>query len=192
MRIPVLTAITACLLSGCRDQNPVIEVTKTRRLTYFDKDPSGNIIDLPPLGWRTIPPTEFRDMNFVAGPDDKVEIYVTNAGGRVLDNANRWLKQFGLDGVTDEGAFQTVTILGRTAVLVEAEGTYAASMRDDTKLEDYALVGALRPTNGGLLTIKMVGPKDQVAEQRPEFIKYCESMRVTDVTEIKDESEESE
>lgn len=183
MRNIVFTVIAASLLSACRDTDPVIEVTDTRRLTYFDQDPPGNIVDLPPLGWRTIPPTQFRDMNFVAGPDEEVEIYVSNANGRLLENANRWLGQFGLSPVADEGAFQTVEILGRNALLVEAEGTYAAGMGGGEK-EDYALVGALRPTNGGLLTIKMVGPKKAVQEEREEFIAYCESMRISNVTDI--------
>lgn len=191
MRIFVLNVIAASLFSGCRDANPMVEVTDTRRLTYYDQDPPGNIVDLPPLGWRTIPPTQFRDKNFVAGPDEKVEIYLTNANGTLLDNANRWLGQFGLTPVEDINAFQTVDILGRTSLLVEAEGQYGSGMGSAAKT-DYGLVGALRQTNGGLLTIKMIGPKGRVKELREEFVTYCETLRTTSVVDIEKETTESE
>jgi len=191
MRIFVPTVIAVSLFCGCRDANPVVEVTDTRRLTYFDKSPSGNIIDQPPLGWRTIPPSQFRDMNFVAGSDEKVEIYVTNANGSVIDNANRWLGQFGLSPVSEVGVFQNLEILGRTSVLVEAEGSFGGGMGGEA-MEDYAMLGAIRPTNGGLLTVKMVGPKVEIENLRDEFIGYCESMRSTSVTDIEQEGEKSE
>jgi hypothetical protein len=194
MRIFVLTVIAALLWTGCRESNPVIEVTKTRRLTYHDKDPAGNILDKPPLGWRTIPPTDFRDKNFLAGPNEKVEIYVSNVNGDLLENANRWLVQFGQQEVANLAGFETIKILERTSILVEAQGTYAAAMGggETEDRENYALVGALRPTNSSLLSFKMVGPAEAVAGLRDEFIEYCQSMVILDVTSIESDEEDSE
>ncbi|MGC6457173.1 MAG: hypothetical protein ACON4R_02280 [Akkermansiaceae bacterium] len=194
MRIFVLTVIAALLWTGCRETNPVIEVTKTRRLTLYDKDPAGNILDKPPLGWRTIPPTKFRDKNFLAGPDEKVEIYVSNVNGDLLQNANRWLGQFGQQPVANLAEFETLMILKRTSILVEAQGIFGAAMGGGKKeeRENYALIGALRPTNSSLLSFKMVGPAEAVAGLRTEFIEYCETMKVMDVTSIESDEEDSE
>lgn len=176
------------LFTSCHESEPTIEVTDTRRLTIFDQEYLGNIIGMPPLGWRSIPPTRFRNVNFLAGPDESVEIFLGNSSGDVLGNANRWLGQFGLTPVADEGSFGEVEILGKTAALVEAEGSYNPGMGGAAK-EGYALVGAIRGSGDQVMTIKMIGPAEAVAELKDEFVKYCETLRQTDGALIKETEE---
>ena len=192
MRPYVLLAAAAVIFTSCHESEPSIDVTDTRRLTLFDKKFPGNLIDLPPLGWRTIPPTQFRNFNFVAGPDDSVEIFLGTSSGTILDNANRWLKQFGLSPVTDEAQFGTIEVLGKPAALVEAEGTFNPGMGAEGG-ENYALVGMIRSSTDQLITLKMVGPASEVAALRDEFITYCETLRKgDDAAVIKTESSNPE
>ncbi|YCM43830.1 hypothetical protein V2O64_21205 [Verrucomicrobiaceae bacterium 227] len=176
MRHTVLLAAATVLFTSCHESEPTIEVTDTRRLTLFDQIFPGGIIDRPPLGWRSIPPTQFRNFNFVAGPDESVEIFLGTSSGEVLDNANRWLQQFELSPVTDEGQFGTVEVLGRSAVLVEAKGNFNPGM-GGAGGENFALLGMIRSSTEQLITLKMVGPAEAVEGLREEFITYCETLR---------------
>ena len=190
MRFIVLLATPMLLFSSCHESEVSIEVTKTRRVTYFDQQPPRDILDKPPLGWRSIPATQFRDINFLAGKDESVQIYASTAQGGVLANANRWLGQFGLDPVGDPRAFDTVMILSLRSIVVDASGNFDSG-RGEVE-EDYGLVGAIREASEGLFTLKMIGPAEEVAKLRPEFLAYCESMRITEVADLEDEEESKE
>lgn len=166
-------------------------MTETRVLTLFDQKYPGNLRDHPPLSWRRIPPTQFRAVNFVGGPDESVEIFAGNSNGAGLSNANRWLGQFGLSPVPDESTFASIEILGRSSLLVEAMGGYNPGMGAEAK-EGFALLGAIRESGGDVLTFKMVGPAEVVEGMRDEFIAYCESLENVDVHLIEEESETPE
>ena len=165
-------------------------MTETRELTLYDQKFSGDVKDRPPLSWRRIPPTPYRAVNFVGGPDDSVEIFKGRSGGDALTNANRWLGQFGLSPVPDESTFASIDILGLPSLLVEAKGTYNPGMGGEPK-EGYALVGAISEKSGEVATIKMVGPAEAVEGMRDEFIAYCESLEKVDVHFIEDEESET-
>jgi len=187
MRHFVLLAACAVPFSGCHESKPVVEVTETRRLTLYDQERLGNIVDQPPLDWRLIPPTRFRNINFVSGPDDSVEIFLGNSSGTALENANRWLRQFGLNPAESDQDFGTIEVLGREALLVEAEGTYNPGMGAQGG-EGYGLVGAIRASASQLMTIKMVGPAEVVAAKRSDFIDYCQSLKQTEGAIIQQET----
>ena len=90
-------------------------MTETRVLTLFDQKYPVNLRDRPPLSWRRIPPTGFRAVNFVGGPDESVEIFAGRSRGGTrgdaLKNANRWWGQFGLSPAPDESIFDPIDIL---------------------------------------------------------------------------------
>ncbi len=174
------------LFTSCHESEKSIQVTETRVLTLSDQKYPGNLRDRPPLSWRRIPPTQFRAVNFVGGPDESVEIFAGNSNGAGLSNANRWLGQFGLSPVPDESTFASIDILGRPSLLVEARGSYNPGMGADPK-EGFALLGAIRESGGDVLTFKMVGPAEAVEGMRDEFIAYCESLDNVDVHIIEEE-----
>ena len=186
MRLPVLFAVVVMLFTSCHESETSIQVTETRVLTLFDQKYPGNLRDRPPLSWRRIPPTQFRAVNFVGGPDESVEIFVGNSNGAGLSNANRWLGQFGLSPVPDQSTFASIEILGRPSLLVEARGSYNPGMGADPE-EGFALLGAIRESGGDVLTFKMVGPAEAVEEMRKQFIDYCESLENVDVHIIEEE-----
>ena len=189
MRLPVLLAAAAVLFTSCHESEKSIQVTETRELTLFDQKFPGDLKDRPPLSWRRIPPTQFRSVNFVGGPNEVVEIFAGNSRGGALTNANRWLGQFGLSPVPDESTFATIEILGRSSLLVEATGSYNPGMGAEPS-ENYALIGAIRQSGEDVLTYKMIGPAEAVESMREEFITYCTSLEKVEVHLIK--SAESE
>jgi len=190
MRPPVLLAAAAVLITSCRESEKTIQVTATRELTLFDQKFPGDIKDRPPLTWRRIPPTQFRSVNFVGGPDESVEIFAGNSRGGALSNANRWLGQFGLSPVPDESTFATVEIIGGPALLVEANGSYDPGM-GGRSAEDYALIGAIRQSGQDVLTYKMIGPAAAVENMREEFLAYCEGLERVDAHLFETEEPES-
>lgn len=181
-------------LAGC-DSKPTtheeMTVTETRRITtadekqklfatsderFRDAKPSPVKGDLPD-GWRTAPPTQFRDLNYRFGESGKGEAWVSLVGGSVLDNANRWLREFANPEVDQAGldALEHADAAGGHGVWLEAEGTYSGAMGAAPQ-QDFALAGVIVAVKGQILTVKMVGPKDEVAAARPELKQLVASL----------------
>jgi hypothetical protein len=174
MRFIVLLATAATFLAGCRQPETAIHVTETRRLTLHDKVYPGDYKDAPPMGWRRLPGTQFRLINYVAGENDSVEIVVGETQGDLLANANRWLGQFGLTPVQSLEFLGKTAMLGRNAYLVEGKGTYNPGMGRPVE-EDYAMIGVIRESPVNLITLKMIGPAAEVEKQREAFFEYMRS-----------------
>ena len=179
----ILLALSVSLLS-CQKKVEEITVTEQRELTLFDRITAGNLIDEPPLSWRRLPGTDFRILNYLGGQDEAVEIFLGTSGGGVLENANRWLGQFGHEQIADLSALTPQTVLSRRAYLLEAKGEYASGMGQGKK-ENQALFGALIPFSDSILTVKLVGPADAVEPMRQEFVDYCKSLKLDDVNRMK-------
>ena len=179
MRIFVPAAIAALLSSGCRGPETSIHVTETRELTYHDQYYPGDLKDRPPLDWRRLPGTQFRVLNYVAGENEEVEIVLGETSGGVLENANRWLGQFGVSPATSLSTFETTPFLEGDAVVVEASGTYRPGMGRGEQ-ENYALIGVILDRGQSQVTLKMTGPAQQVEAQRDAFFKYMASFEKVD------------
>lgn len=174
MRFIVLLATAATFLTGCRQPETAIHVTETRRLTLHDKVYPGDYKDAPPMGWRRLPGTQFRLINYVAGENDSVEIVVGETQGDLLGNANRWLGQFGLTPVQSLEFLGKTAMLGRDAYLVEGKGTYSPGMGRPPK-DGFAMIGVIRESPVNLVTLKMTGPAAEVEKQREAFFDYMRS-----------------
>jgi hypothetical protein len=187
MRI-VLIVTAAILLTGCRKPASSIHVTETRRLTLHDKVYPGDYKDAPPIGWRRLPGTQFRLINYVAGENDTVEIVVGETQGELLANANRWLGQFGLSPVQSLEFLGRTEMLGKNAYLVEGDGTYSPGMGSPPK-EGYAMTGVIRESSSNLITLKMIGPAEEVKKQRDAFFEYMRSFEAIYDHKIKSSNE---
>lgn len=185
------------VLSGCeKGQKAGGEVTVTekrrattadRKITLFatsderfrDAKPSPVEADLPE-GWRTAAPSQFRMLNYRFGNSGNGEAWVSLVGGSVLDNVNRWLREFGQPEVDQAGleAMKHADAAGGHGTWVEAEGTYQGAMGASPK-EGFGLAGVVVSVNGKILTVKMVGPKDEVIAARPQLEKLVSSLRLT-------------
>jgi hypothetical protein len=123
--------------------------------------------DVPP-DWSPGPASAMRYASFAA-PSDNVDISVVTFpgdGGDDLGNINRWRQQLGLPLAdasannivplqTDEATFSTIDIAGANA------RTIAAWTRKD----------------GRAWFFKLTGPNDGVAKEKPNFVKFVQSVR---------------
>ncbi len=190
----------ACLLaslamfSGCKEKKEVV-VTETRAATtrdsaaklfatsderFRDAKPSP-VKGETPAGWLVVPASQFRLLNYRFGESGMGEVWVSIASGTVLDNANRWLKQFGASPLDSAalGKLPTLAIAGGDGVLVTAAGDYAGGMGAPPKT-GFALAGVVAALDGKILTVKMIGPKAEVEAAKPVFVTFAKSLRMAE------------
>jgi hypothetical protein len=125
-----------------------------------------------PEGWSEVPPSSMRYASFSAGANDnKVDISIVTfpgEGGSDADNVNRWRQQIGLPPMSptavatqvaplksEDAAFSTVDIAGANA------RTLAAWTRRD----------------GHVWFFKATGPGATMEKEKPNFIKFIQSIR---------------
>lgn len=188
--------LLACLviLSSCEEKKEMV-VTETRATTTKDKTPKlfatsderfrdakpSPVKGETPEGWLALPASQFRLLNYRFGESGMGEVWVSIASGTVLDNVNRWLKQFGAPAI-DQAALaklRTVPIAGATGSWVEAQGDYAGGMGAEPKT-GFALAGVVASVDGRILTVKMVGPKAEVEAARPVLETFAMSLKMAE------------
>lgn len=192
-RIPLALALLP-LLCAC-DRPEEMEVTETRSVTtrdvppklfassderFRDARPSPVRADTPD-GWLQLPSTQFRLLNYRFGESGLGEVWVTITGGSVMENVNRWLAQFDallLDREEFE-ALRTVPVAGGSGTWVEAEGEYAPGMGSPPR-PGYGLAGVVASLRGDIVTVKMVGPRDEVLAEREKLENFAKNLKLTD------------
>lgn len=137
------------------------------------------------MGWRRIPGTKFRIVNYLAGKDESVEIFLGESSGEVLGNANRWLGQYGLTPLQSQEFLGKMQMMDREAFIVEAQGTYVPGMGSPNQ-ENSAMIGIIRPSGSNIITLKMTGPADEVESMREEFYQYVQSFTPVEVANLPD------
>ncbi len=122
-----------------------------------------------PPRWKEVPnPSTMRLATYeIPGPDGKAELSVTQAGGSVDANAQRWIGQF--DAASQKSAKRTTKkIAGYDVTIVEVQGVYSGAMSGDGGA-NTALLGAIVSTPGMPYFFKMTGPAKTVAGARAEL-----------------------
>jgi hypothetical protein len=195
---PGVTGRATCLLaslflfSSCEEKKE-ITVTETRGETTRDRSPKlfatsderfrdakpSPVTGETPEGWLALPAAQFRLLNYRFGESGMGEVWVSTSAGTVLDNVNRWLKQFGGNDLNAAGlaALRSVPIAGSTGVWVEAEGEYNSGMGAPSK-PGYGLAGVVSSINGSIVTVKMVGPKAEVEAAKPVLENFAKSLKM--------------
>lgn len=112
------------------------------------------------------------------GDAEDPELSVTQAGGSVEANAQRWIGQFGAEGAkTAKQSTRTVGTL--TIAIVEVEGTFAGGMgKADREEERWAMLGAIVQTPGMPHFFKVTGPVKSVKAARAEFDAFVGSVAI--------------
>ncbi len=135
-----------------------------------------------PSGWTSVPATAMRLANFRVGPAQDTECYASvlkGAAGGVGLNMERWRGQMDVEGPPlDEAAIAAlpkITVLGQSASLLEARGTYRGM--EGQSHGDYMLLGTVAQREGYSVFVKMIGPMATVQSQREAFIAFCGSLR---------------
>lgn len=114
----------------------------------------------------------------VEGDKDNGELTVTEVGGGLDANIERWAGQFG--GAEVKRAEQKNGALNITTV--EMHGTYRGGMPNgqagDGPKEGFALLAAVVTDPKGTLTFfKLVGPAKTLAAAHPDFDKFVKTIR---------------
>jgi len=132
-----------------------------------------------PEGWKEDTTKPMRIISF-QGVDNSVwecyiSVLISQAGG-VEANLKRWAKQMGKRDLNAQDIEQLtdVVILGKQCKLLDITGNYE-DMQGVTH-ENYRLLGAVCSLENQTLFVKMTGPEQEVALQRDNFIKLCNSL----------------
>jgi hypothetical protein len=140
--------------------------------------PGGGYTYKTPQGWQEQPPTQFRLANFKAGANGDVEVYLSEAGGGVAGNVNRWRNQMGLQPLSEAeiAALPKKKVLGEDAVFVNWEGTFGGMQGGDKK-EGYRLAGVILDKGGQGVFVKMVGPAQSVDQELGRLDEFAASLQ---------------
>ena len=127
-----------------------------------------------PALWQTVPSTSSMRLATLRiphadGDAEDAEVSITQAGGSIEANAQRWIEQF--DAAGQKTAKRSVRkVAGIDVTIVEVEGAYSGGMGRDRRQESgWALVGAIVSTPGMPHFIKLTGPVKTVKAARADF-----------------------
>ncbi len=159
-----------------KDIDPKMFATSDERFRDIKPSP---VQGEAPQNWLVLPSSQFRLLNYRFGESGTGEVYVSISSGGVMDNANRWLKQFGRDAMNAENfaGMEKIPVAGVEGVWVEADGEYGAGMGADAK-PGYGLAGVIAEVGGQILTVKMVGPKNEVEAEKQALRAYIGTLRM--------------
>ena len=150
-----------------------------------ETQPSDDLLDYDlPRGWKLLPPTKDRLVNFAPAGDPEASCYLSflpGSGGGLVENVNRWRKQLGAGPLeADEvAALPTHALLGREGSIVEAEGTFAG-MGATAPRAGFALLGIVVSEPDGSLFLKLTAPAGIVKLERERFFALAKSLRLSD------------
>lgn len=196
---PWAAALLGAALVSCGDSNP--EITRPHRIrTEVDaprvnateaerfgmrpqRDPQASakpptaeeLFDwVTPEGWQTLEPSQYRMVNLKVGD---VDCYLTNVVGDETErNINRWRQQMGAPVLTSEEvqALKSTTLFGQEAYRMDVSGSYTGMSGDS--VEDARMLTVIANFPSFALTVKMVGPRDQVEAQTDNFELFTGSL----------------
>jgi len=191
----IFAAMICLWLTGCKEAPDRMLVEETRRVTLKDAEPKmfatsderfndakpSPVQGNPPANWLERPGDQIRLLNYAFGGSGLGEVYVSISSGGVMNNANRWLKQFGADPMTAEAfeAMEKIPVAGVEGVWVQVEGEYGSGMGADAK-PGYGLAGVIAEVDGQILTVKMIGPKNEVDAEKPALRAYIGTLRMAE------------
>jgi hypothetical protein len=124
-----------------------------------------------PADWSPAPASAMRYASFAATTDngEKLDISVVTFpgdGGSDLGNINRWRQQIGLPPV--EGTPNNVTPLKTNDTTFSTVDLAASNSR---------MLAAWTRKDGRAWFFKLTGPNDAVEKEKPEFVKFIQSVR---------------
>jgi hypothetical protein len=139
-----------------------------------------------PESWKQQPPSsamrlaQFKIAKQGADTEDGELTIFNMASGSLDSNITRWVSQF--SGEKPLKSRTTVkTAAGEEATVLELQGDYAGSGmgmgKDDSTKKNFAMLGAIIPTNGTAWFFKLTGPKQTVEAAKAGFDKMIESMQ---------------
>jgi len=126
-----------------------------------------------PESWTEVPPTSMRYASFsaLAENGDKIDISVVTfpgEGGSDPDNVNRWRGQIGLPPLDGNA------VTSQIAPLKTAQATFSTT---DIVGPKARTIAAWTRHDGRVWFFKATGPSAAVEKEKPNFVKFIESVR---------------
>src|SRR6266481_1189296 len=126
-----------------------------------------------PEGWTEVPPSSMRYASFTAPAEDgsKIDVSVVTFpgdGGSDADNINRWRGQIGLAPIDAN------TVTSEVAPLKTADTTFSTA---DIAGDKTRTIAAWTRRDGRVWYFKATGPNASVEKEKPNFVKFIESVR---------------
>jgi hypothetical protein len=127
-----------------------------------------------PARWQKVPhPSSMRLATYripkADGDPEDPELSVTQAGGSIDANAERWLGQFGAEGAKT-GQRSTKKVGSFDVTIVEVYGRYDGGMGNAAKEQErWGMLGAIVPTGDMPHFFKMTGPEKSVRAAKADF-----------------------
>lgn len=129
-----------------------------------------------PEGWSDEGPASMRAVNLRSGTSQCYVILLGGEAGGLLNNLNRWRGEVGLDPLAeaDLTSLDRVPILGREAALLDVRGDYSGMGSGGGA--NYRVFGVALIRDDVSVFVKMVGPEEELAEQREAFLEFVSSL----------------
>jgi hypothetical protein len=167
---PVATTTSTALPPG---HPPVEPNAATTTLPSSAASAESSLSWKVPAKWQTVPnASSMRLATYKIGTD--AEMAVSQAGGAIDANVDRWIGQFGPDAKKNSKV-TTKKVSGLDVTIVEVEGTFGGGMGGSAK-EGWALLGAIVATPGMPHFFKLTGPAKTVKAARPELDELVASL----------------
>lgn len=138
-----------------------------------------------PAAWQKVEnPNPMRKATYkiprAEGDSEDAELSISQAGGTVDANVQRWSGQF--ERTKDDPVARKQTKIGDLDVTtVELHGTFAGGGMPGAPAAgpkpNWALLGAIVETQGSLTFFKLTGPEKTIQSAKPAFDKFVEGFR---------------
>ena len=137
-----------------------------------------------PKSWvRKTPKSSFLQAEYAIpkadGDNADGRLTVSQAGGTLEDNINRWKGQFSKK--LDKENQETIDVGGTKVTLVDFSGTFDDSrgmMSAPVTRPDYRMLGAIFESDGRLNFVKSYGPSKTMAARADEIKGFIRSLKV--------------
>ena len=126
-----------------------------------------------PEGWTEVPPSSMRYASFSASADKggKIDISIVTFpgdGGSDADNINRWRGQIGL------GPMDANAVTSQVTPLKTGDTTFSTT---DIAGDKTRTIAAWTRRDGHVWFFKATGPSAAIEKEKPNFVKFIESVR---------------
>jgi hypothetical protein len=127
-----------------------------------------------PQGWREAPPSQFLIAKFLITGENKAQasVNVSQTGGSLTDNINRWRDQLGLERLSTEQIekqVQTLAVPGGKAMLIDMHGT------DPKTGQKARTIGAVLPRTDGTWYYKLMGDEQLVEREKEALLEFVKT-----------------
>lgn len=147
-----------------------------------DSTVAGDLVWTAPAGWKPGAGSSMRKGSYAIGPeggpaaDLAITAFPGNVGGD-LANVNRWLGQLSRPPIT--GAELAATLTPFSANGLDMLVADLAGGPADTPLR---MLGVIVPHAGATWFFKLTGPDDLVAKEKPAFLEFLRTVRISAAT----------